>query len=177
MATITLRAAKGSPLTNNEVDGNFTNLNTDKYESGSNIAAGTLAATGAFTGTTAALSSNISVAGSSTLSTSATVSAAGTDQAAATGLTSTYNIVTTATANQGVKLPDTAAGLEITILNDSANTIKIYPTTGESIDAGATNASVDLASGHSLKLVGVAATKWNRLVPVVVYDASGTRVN
>jgi hypothetical protein len=32
MATITTRAGKGSPLTNNEVDANFTNLNTDKLE-------------------------------------------------------------------------------------------------------------------------------------------------
>lgn len=30
MATIVTRAGKGSPLTNNEVDANFTNLNTDK---------------------------------------------------------------------------------------------------------------------------------------------------
>ena len=33
MATITLRSTKGSPLTNTEVDNNFTNLNTDKIES------------------------------------------------------------------------------------------------------------------------------------------------
>ena len=32
MATITTRAGKGSPLTNDEVDANFTNLNTDKAE-------------------------------------------------------------------------------------------------------------------------------------------------
>lgn len=32
MATITTRAGKGSPLTNAEVDANFTNLNTDKLE-------------------------------------------------------------------------------------------------------------------------------------------------
>jgi hypothetical protein len=36
MADITTRAGKGSPLTNNEVDANFTNLNTDKAESGNN---------------------------------------------------------------------------------------------------------------------------------------------
>jgi hypothetical protein len=30
MAAITTRAGKGSPLTNNEIDANFTNLNTDK---------------------------------------------------------------------------------------------------------------------------------------------------
>ena len=29
MSTIVTRAAKGSPLTHNEVDANFTNLNTD----------------------------------------------------------------------------------------------------------------------------------------------------
>lgn len=34
MATITTRAGKGSPLTNTELDNNFTNLNTAKYESG-----------------------------------------------------------------------------------------------------------------------------------------------
>jgi hypothetical protein len=34
MATITTRAGKGSPLTNTEVDDNFSNLNSAKYESG-----------------------------------------------------------------------------------------------------------------------------------------------
>ena len=34
MSDITLRLVKGSPLTNQEVDDNFANLNTDKYESG-----------------------------------------------------------------------------------------------------------------------------------------------
>ena len=33
MSTITLRATKGSPLTNTEVDNNFSNLNSDKIES------------------------------------------------------------------------------------------------------------------------------------------------
>ena len=32
MSTIVTRAGKGSPLTNTEVDSNFTNLNTDKVE-------------------------------------------------------------------------------------------------------------------------------------------------
>jgi len=32
MATIVTRAGKGSPLTNTELDNNFTNLNTDKLE-------------------------------------------------------------------------------------------------------------------------------------------------
>ena len=105
MATITLRSVKGSPLTNNEVDANFTNLNTDKYESGSNVSAG-----------------NLTYTGTLTAGLSASVAAAGNDQSGATALTKTMNIVTSATATSadGVKLPDTAAGLMIEILNDTS---------------------------------------------------------
>lgn len=39
MSTIVTRAGKGSPLTHNEVDANFTNLNTDKVQSGDTVAA------------------------------------------------------------------------------------------------------------------------------------------
>jgi len=173
MATITLRSSKGSPLTNNEVDANFTNLNTAKYEASDNISVGTIA------GSTLTLTSNLSVGGSSTLSASAAVSAAGTTQGAATALTASYNIVTSATASSAecVKLPDCATGLEAFLLNDTTATIKIFPSTGESIDSGSANASVSLAPGHSLKLVGVSSTKWNRLSPVIIYNSSGTRVN
>ena len=37
MSTITTRAGKGSPLTNTELDANFTNLNTDKLEAGDDL--------------------------------------------------------------------------------------------------------------------------------------------
>lgn len=37
MSTITLRQTKGAPLTNTEVDQNFSNLNTDKMEKSSNL--------------------------------------------------------------------------------------------------------------------------------------------
>ena len=101
MATLTLRSAKGSPLTNNEVDANFTNLNTDKYESGNNATFGTIAGT-TVSVTSVTTTGALSVGGSSTLSTSATVSAAGTDQAGGTALTKSYNIVTTCAANARV---------------------------------------------------------------------------
>ena len=52
MSSITTRVAKGSPLTYTEVDGNFTNLNTDKLDT-AGIAAGTAASpTIKFTGDT-----------------------------------------------------------------------------------------------------------------------------
>lgn len=37
MTTITLRSVKGSPLTNTEVDNNFSNLNTNKLETSNNL--------------------------------------------------------------------------------------------------------------------------------------------
>ena len=76
MATITLRSAKGSPLTNTEVDNNFTNLNNDKYESGDNISVAALTASGDVT---------LGVA---------TVTAAGSTQGDAQAITKTYNIIT-----------------------------------------------------------------------------------
>ena len=52
MSTIVTRSGKGSPLTHTEVDDNFTNLNTGKYQEGSAIGAVTPAA-GTFTTLTA----------------------------------------------------------------------------------------------------------------------------
>ena len=49
MATITTRAGKGSPLTNTEVDDNFTNLNTDKAELSGSAFTGNISTTGTFT--------------------------------------------------------------------------------------------------------------------------------
>jgi hypothetical protein len=51
MATIVTRAGKGSPLTHNEVDANFVNLNTDKAELASPTFTGTPAAPTATAGT------------------------------------------------------------------------------------------------------------------------------
>jgi hypothetical protein len=42
MSTIVTRSGKGSPLTHNEVDTNFSNLNTDKIQSGNTVAALTI---------------------------------------------------------------------------------------------------------------------------------------
>jgi len=44
MSTIVTRSGKGSPLTHNEVDANFNNLNTDKIQSGNTVAALTITA-------------------------------------------------------------------------------------------------------------------------------------
>lgn len=53
MSTIVTRAGKGSPLTNTEVDSNFTNLNTDKAELDTNVTFGSLGTSGDITVTSA----------------------------------------------------------------------------------------------------------------------------
>jgi hypothetical protein len=45
MSTVTLRNVKGSPLTNAEVDANFSNLNSDKSEKAANLSDLTSAST------------------------------------------------------------------------------------------------------------------------------------
>ena len=160
MATITLRSTKGSPLTNNEVDGNFTSLNNDKYESGDSVSFVDVTSTGEIT-----------------LSTTAAVTAAGTVQGDATVLTKTYNIVTTATADQGVVLPDAATGKVAKVINATAVNIKVYPASAEQIDSLGTNVAKNLAPGASLEVVATSGSLWKSLLPVVIFDSSGTQLN
>lgn len=160
MSTLTLRSVKGTPLTNTEVDNNFSNLNTDKYESGDSPSFADLTLTGSFTP---------SVAGS--------VTAAGTTQGDATSLSKTVNIVTTASAAQGVKLPTAAAGLNIKVVNTTAVTIVVYPNTSDVIDGGTVNAGVNLAPYSSVELVAQDAQDWYRVTNLIVYDTSGNRLN
>lgn len=160
MSTITLRSVKGIPLTNNEVDTNFTNLNNDKYQSGDSPSFVDLTLTGAFIP-----------------SVTASVTAAGTTQGGATALTKAVNIVTNATANQGVVLPTAAAGVSVTVINTTAVNIKIYPNTSDVIDEGTVNVAVNLAPYSSVQLVAQDTQDWYRITNLIVYDTSGNRLN
>ena len=160
MSTITLRSVKGIPLTNNEVDNNFTNLNNDKYQAGDSPEFENLTLTGAFIS-----------------SVDASVAAAGTDQSNATALTKAVNIVTSATTNQGVKLPTAADGISVTIVNTTAVTIKVYPNTSDVIDGGTVNVAVNLAPYSSIQIVAQDTQDWYRITNLIVYDTSGNRLN
>ena len=80
------------------------------------------------------------------------ISAAGTVQADATLLTTSLNLVTTATASTGVRLPPTKNATNneplhfIVIRNAGANTINIFPAVGESINDGAADAAITLSA-------------------------------
>lgn len=161
MSTLTTRSGKGSPLTNTEVDTNFTNLNTDKYQSGDDISVGDITVTGSFI-----------------VGVDASVTAAGTTQGTATALTKTYNIVNTASANQGVKLPDAVTGTRVTIFNSTTATIKVWPYTNESINDLSANTALTLGSEKGRDFVAVSATQWQSTdegdaVVATTIDASG----
>lgn len=196
MATIVTRqtgaSAKGSALTNTEMDNNFINLNVDKYESGDNVSVGTLDVSGlasldggidvngsVFTVDTSGNAAMVDVTstGDHTASIGSTITAAGTTQGDATALSKTFNVVTTATANQGVKLPTAAGGLLYTVINGTAVNIKLYPNTSGTVNSGTANASIDVAAGTTVKLVGTSSTNWNTMVETIVYDSSGNRLN
>jgi hypothetical protein len=152
MSTIVTRSGKGSPLSHVEVDANFTNLNTDKIQSGNTVAALTITSAtingGAITGIT-----DLAVADGGTGSSSApqanatlmgwttTATAAGT-----TTLTSssTYQQEFTGTTTQTVALPVTstlALGWSFEIINNSTGSLTVNSSGGNlvgTITAGST---------------------------------------
>ena len=88
------------------------------------------------------------------------LTAAGTTQAAALALTASINVVTTAAAGSGVRLPDMPVGAECIIINRTANTFNIYPQTGDVIDALAANAATTITTNTVKRFVQASATQY-----------------
>lgn len=93
-----------------------------------------------------------------------TLSATGTTQGAALALTSTINNITTCTAgaNDSVKLPliSAAKSSYVFIRNSTAAIAQIFPGSGDSINALAANAALNLAATTGTILFRVSSTKW-----------------
>jgi hypothetical protein len=87
--------------------------------------------------------------------------AVGTGSGSALVLTATVNQVATAAAGTGVRMPNQGLyGGEITVINDSAETIKVYPTTGGNIDSLGTNVGFDLPAASVGVWVFASGTTW-----------------
>jgi hypothetical protein len=91
-------------------------------------------------------------------------------QASATQLTAVVNrVVTVATAADSVKLPATtnvAAGqcIEITVTNAAANSLNVFPATGDAINALGANAAFAVAAGKTATFFCVNAGVWHSLL-------------
>lgn len=82
-------------------------------------------------------------------------------QAAATLLGSAINeVATVGTAGDGVKLPIAEAGLDITVINNGANDVDIYPNTSDQINALSVDAAFTLSAGSRVIFKTYNATNW-----------------
>lgn len=92
------------------------------------------------------------------------VAAAGTVQADATaiGATTGFAHCTGADATKGVKLPAASAGKTLVVKNsDAANAVlKVWPATGDAINALSANAALSMAAKTSALFVALDATTW-----------------
>ena len=91
---------------------------------------------------------------------------AGGGQGSATALTSMFNRVTTvATAADSVILPASAAGMCITVTNAAAaNSMNVFPATGDAINALGANAAFALAAGKTAEFVCYTAGQWHSIL-------------
>lgn len=73
--------------------------------------------------------------------------------------TNLVQVSTVANANDVKTLPTAAAGLEVTIINDGANTLQIFPASGDDLGAGV-DLSTSLEVAGTMAFVAYDATNW-----------------
>jgi len=89
---------------------------------------------------------------------------AGTTQSQGQGaLTTEVNeVATVANANDVVTLATAVAGAQMIIMNNGANTLQIFPASGDNLGAGV-NTSTTLAAGSNVRYVAYDATNWENV--------------
>lgn len=99
--------------------------------------------------------------GLQTLSTADALTAAGTNQGNALAISKMVNNCTTVGSGTGVVLPASNQGMQIVVLNNGSNTLKIYPAGTEQINAlGASNPFTTAAAPNITILYCTAAGQW-----------------
>lgn len=88
------------------------------------------------------------------------ISAAGTTQSDATALSNTINHVGTVTAGTGVKLDAATQGKFRVIANFGANTLNLYPASGDALNNNAADAALTIASKKVAWCYALNTTDW-----------------
>jgi hypothetical protein len=91
---------------------------------------------------------------------SATVAATGSTQSDAASIATGFTLVSAADATKGVKLPTAAAGKICIVKNNVNAVLKIWPATGDAINAITADGSMSIAALTSAVLVAYDATTW-----------------
>lgn len=95
-------------------------------------------------------------------STTAGITASTTQSQGQQVLTTDINeISTVANANDVVTMPTAVAGMIIRIFNNGANTLQIFPSSGDDLGAGV-NTSVTLTAGSNVTYISYDATNWEQ---------------
>jgi hypothetical protein len=126
------------------------------------VIGGVTKAAGSFTTVTAtgAVSGSTVTASGGFVMPSATVAAAGTNQATAAQIATGFTLVSAADATKGILLPVAAAGATCVIKNNAAAVLKIWPASGDAVNAIAADSNYVLASLTSTVLVAYDGTTW-----------------
>ncbi len=89
------------------------------------------------------------------------VAHAGGGQANAVALATMLNVVATvATIGDSVKLPPSYAGFVRIVTNEAANSLNVFPATGDQINGAGANAAYALAGGHNAIFVCFQPGDW-----------------
>ena len=90
------------------------------------------------------------------------VAVAGGGQSAKPNITATMTRVTTvAAANDSLTLPQAAPGLRYKVINKGANSLNVFPLSGDLVNALAVNAAFALATTKSVEFICVAPGVWD----------------
>jgi hypothetical protein len=106
--------------------------------------------------TSSPITAGTGLAGTTTFTvdqTPAVIAAAGSSQGDATPITALINVVTTVGVGTGVVLPASSRLFNRRIVNHGANTLKIYPNSGGTINGLGTNVPITIASGGTSVLL------------------------
>jgi hypothetical protein len=93
-------------------------------------------------------------------SVSANVSAAGSTITDATPLTSYLNIVNTVPASTGVKLPNAVIGTSVKVINNSANTLNVFPSANATINSLSANLALSVAANARIEFTASGNYQW-----------------
>lgn len=98
------------------------------------------------------------------LSTTAGITASTTQTQGQGALTASVNNVSVcANANDTVTLPTASAGLIVQIYNNGAQTLQVFPASGDNVDGAGVNTAVTMTAGSNHIFTAHDATNWNRI--------------